>query len=67
MKNERTHMTIHEAAKFLGLHPATLRGYVKQGLIGSFQTGAGKTVFSKDHLDKFIRGGDPIQVSFSSN
>jgi len=49
-------LTTSEAARYLGVHPSTLRNYVRQELLRAFRLHpAGKMFFLKSDLDAMYR------------
>lgn len=47
-------LQIGEAAKYLGVHPDTLRAWAKKGAIPATRTGGKRWRFAQDDLDQFV-------------
>jgi len=53
MKNGKL-MTLHEAARYLGVHPVTVSRYCKSNRLTYYLFGSRKR-FKEEDLDKFLR------------
>ncbi len=47
-------LTLSQAARILGVHPATLRNWADAGLIPSFRTVGGHRRFTREAIDAFV-------------
>ncbi len=50
----RKWLTLSQAAKILGVHPATLRNWADAGIIPSFRTAGGHRRFTREAIDSFL-------------
>lgn len=52
---EKRWLTVREAAKLLGVHPATLRQWADAGIVPSFRTPGGHRRFARQDIEAFLR------------
>jgi len=58
-------LTLSEASRFLGVHPATLRGWVDAGMIPAFRTPGGHRRFDAHDLQSFLERRKAMMLSRS--